>query len=258
VLWPVSAYLRGYSLPRYSTLTGKLYLSSFALAGRALTRLVPNPFHLIAITQYVRQAIKRVSGLDSSVIYPPVDVSSFSEGLSVPKREKTVLVISRISPEKQIERAIRILKIVNEKDEGWRLTVVGALSPFNTSYYEKLVSLGKGHNVQIRTNLSKQEILEAAASSSVYLHTMPGEHFGISVVEAMASGLIPVVPDSGGPVEFVPKSLRYEREQQAAEIIVGTGSASESFRQTLSRTAEGFSDASFRRNFRDYLHSIGF
>ncbi len=42
--------------------------------------------------------------------------------------------------------------------------------------------------------------------SKVYFHPMVGEHFGISIVEAMAAGLVPVVSDVGGPTEFVPKN----------------------------------------------------
>ncbi|MCK4483161.1 glycosyltransferase, partial [Candidatus Bathyarchaeota archaeon] len=35
--------------------------------------------------------------------------------------------------------------------------------------------------------------------AKVYLHIMPYDHFGISVVEGMASGCVPVVHRSGGP-----------------------------------------------------------
>lgn len=35
--------------------------------------------------------------------------------------------------------------------------------------------------------------------SSVGIHTMWNEHFGISVVEMMAAGLVVVAHDSGGP-----------------------------------------------------------
>ena len=36
-------------------------------------------------------------------------------------------------------------------------------------------------------------------SSSIGVHTMWNEHFGIGVVEYMAAGLIPIAHNSGGP-----------------------------------------------------------
>ena len=55
--------------------------------------------------------------------------------------------------------------------------------------------------------------------SKVYFHPMTGEHFGMTVVEAMAAGLIPVVPNDSGPAEFVPQEYQFNTIEQAAEII---------------------------------------
>jgi glycosyltransferase involved in cell wall biosynthesis len=49
---------------------------------------------------------------------------------------------------------------------------------------------------------------------------MIGEHFGMSVLEAMAAGLIPVVPNEGGLIEFVPQEYQFNTIEQAAEIIM--------------------------------------
>jgi glycosyltransferase involved in cell wall biosynthesis len=48
---------------------------------------------------------------------------------------------------------------------------------------------------------------------------MEGEHFGISIVEAMAFGCVPIVHNSGGMREFVPAKYRYQTAVDAAEII---------------------------------------
>jgi glycosyltransferase involved in cell wall biosynthesis len=48
---------------------------------------------------------------------------------------------------------------------------------------------------------------------------MIGEHFGMTVAEAMAAGLVPIVPSIGGPTEFVPHEYHYNTLEQAADIV---------------------------------------
>ena len=46
-------------------------------------------------------------------------------------------------------------------------------------------------------------VKEILAKAKVYVHCAQNEHFGISIVEAMAAGCVPVVHNSGGPREIV-------------------------------------------------------
>jgi glycosyltransferase involved in cell wall biosynthesis len=79
--------------------------------------------------------------------------------------------------------------------------------------------LGVSEKVKILTNVRRNRLKEILLDSKVYLHTAINEHFGISIVEAMSSGCIPVVHDSGGPREFVPQDLRYKSIEEAAEKV---------------------------------------
>lgn len=60
--------------------------------------------------------------------------------------------------------------------------------------------------VILETNICLNNLLYIMRESKVYFHPVVGEHFGISIVEAMAAGLVPVVSDVGRPTEFVPKN----------------------------------------------------
>merc|ERR1719259_1286444 len=59
--------------------------------------------------------------------------------------------------------------------------------------------LGVSDQVEWKRNVPFEELLGILKECSVGLHTMWNEHFGISVVEMQAAGLITVAHDSGGP-----------------------------------------------------------
>lgn len=48
------------------------------------------------------------------------------------------------------------------------------------------------NSVEIKCNISYQELMQTYQIASIGLHTMWNEHFGIGVVECMAAGLIVV------------------------------------------------------------------
>ena len=53
--------------------------------------------------------------------------------------------------------------------------------------------------VEFALNVSFEQLKKNLAKATIGLHTMWNEHFGIGVVECMASGCIVLAHDSGGP-----------------------------------------------------------
>ena len=61
------------------------------------------------------------------------------------------------------------------------------------------------HNVRFIANGAYSELQTYMKKASIGIHTMWNEHFGISVVEMMAAGLIVVAHNSGGPkMDIIP------------------------------------------------------
>lgn len=54
-------------------------------------------------------------------------------------------------------------------------------------------------NVEFKLNIPYCELVKELQLGTIGLHAMWNEHFGISVVEGMAAGLIMVAHNSGGP-----------------------------------------------------------
>ena len=69
------------------------------------------------------------------------------------------------------------------------------------------------------TDVSKPLLKKILLESKIYLHCAVNEHFGISLIEAMACGCLPLSNDSGGPKEFVPNDLRYTSIDDAVSKI---------------------------------------
>jgi len=75
-------------------------------------------------------------------------------------------------------------------------------------------------NYSVKANLPGNELRNILHDSSLYVHLMEGEHFGIAPVEGLASGCIAIVHDSGGIREFIPENYRWRTYEDLKSKIV--------------------------------------
>ena len=52
-------------------------------------------------------------------------------------------------------------------------------------------------------NIPYSKLIELMGQASIGIHTMRAEHFGIAIVEMMASGVITIAHNSAGPLEDI-------------------------------------------------------
>ena len=193
---------------------------------RALYDLTLNSTVILTNSEYSKESIKQLyNKTEPIVLNPPVDINRFRKLLvsSKSEREDTILVVSRFSPDKQIENAIKVAKILHDKKVEFRMIIVGNASRSDMDYLQLLSNMIDDNDlntyVKLEVGASFKRLLYLMGKSKVYLHPLVGEPFGISVAEAMAAGLIPVVPHIGGNSEFVPERYHYSKLEQASEII---------------------------------------
>lgn len=150
--------------------------------------------------------------IDSVVLYPPVDTDS----IKPLKKKKYILSVGRFFgylKDKKHEVMIKVYKGLqnSKKIDEWSLHLVGAASDGDESYLKKLQSLSKGFSIKFYPNLGYSDLVRLYGQSSLYWHAAGFgeddptrmEHFGISTVEAMAAGCVPVVINKGGQTEIV-------------------------------------------------------
>jgi len=155
------------------------------------------------------------------VHYPYVDSSVFTPE----KKEQIILSVGRFFTGeksglhcKRQDLMVRMFKrMVDEKLlEGWRLILIGTIDPGedNNAYAQRVAHEAKGYPIKIFHDASFEMLLQYYQHALVYWHAAgfgvdqykhptQVEHFGISPLEAMACGAVPVVVNKGGLPEIV-------------------------------------------------------
>jgi len=163
----------------------------------------------IASSKYVAERMRSRYGKEVKVIYPPVNLKEFH---NYPKK-KQVITVARFSKEKNLEEAVEIMNFLEEP-----YFIYGTSLGANKLYYEMLRRRIE-ENVELCNNRPRNELIEKLAESKVCLQTSV-ETFGISIVEAIASGCIPIVPNNSANIETVPfDELRYNTKAHAITKI---------------------------------------
>ena len=201
-------------------------------------------------SEYTRKAISNVFHIDAKILYPPVDVDTFQKIASKSNQKKNmILVVSRIAPDKQIENAIEVARLIRRRGIGKGMIIAGNLHHYDNNYYQQLKKMIADYDlsdcVSLQTNISFSKLVELMQLAKVYFHPRIDEHFGISIVEAMASGLVPIVSDVGGHTEFVPPKYHFHTLGHAADLIASAFEGTDSERRALSNFTAKFSSSNY-------------
>jgi glycosyltransferase involved in cell wall biosynthesis len=215
-------------------------------------------------SEFSKKAIAEELEIEARVLSPPVDIERFRNGaLTSNEREDIVLVLSRIVPYKKIENAIAVAKILKENKIGKGMKIIGNLYDDDfviSNYYSYLLQMVKECNLEdyisFETSINLEKIIESMRHAKIYLHTMSGESFGISTVEAMSAGLTPVVPHIGGHTEFVPQKYQFDTLEKASEIISSAFNVSYLGRVQMSNSVKKFSISNYTIAFQRLVDSL--
>lgn len=212
---------------------------------------------VFANSKFTAEAIKAEIGIDPIVLYPSVSNEILRNNKTDLNNERdvNVITVSRITSQKRLYFVPEIAKLTNKHI---KFTIVGLLDSLETltSLNRLARELGVSDRVKVLTNVTRENLRSMLLNSRAYLHTTVNEHFGISIVEAMALGCIPVVHNSGGPKEFVPSNQRYNTPKEAAEIVervVSNWSPIQA--RKVSDSADCFSENNFCKQFMNAFRS---
>ncbi len=120
----------------------------------------------------------------------------------LPETAKILLYVGRISPEKNIDLLIELMKILaNDAENDFRLLIAGD-GPKLEFIRTESRKIGN-EKVKILGYIGdKEKLANLYANADVFVHPNPREPFGIAPLEAMASGIPVVAPNEGGVLSY--------------------------------------------------------
>lgn len=195
----------------------------------------------IANSEQTSQEIKTHLGKDSEVIYPPIDISKFQ-----PEIGTGFVTISRLTERKGVSE---IVELFNSRDEG--LTVVGS-GPL----LEDLRQKASG-NVHVTGWVNEEEKVNILTDGGAFILNSGNESFGISPIEAMASGM-PIIARDGGytpnQVEDGFNGILFNSLEAGIERFISKGVSASV--DDLVNESRKYSRKSFASNFRRVIREV--
>lgn len=214
------AYLSDGSIPFVGT---KLYIHfQFPIEwvdGKSLKNRIKLFFvkKIFCNSYFTKSFIDKKLNIKSDILYPPVNLNIVNNI----KKENVILHVGRFDVDahesnyKKQDIMIDIFKkMIDGGLKNWKFKLIVGVKDKDKEKLNKLKEMSKGYPIELIENISNQELWEYYSKARIYWHATgygenlqkfpeKAEHFGISTVEAMGSGAVPVVINSGGQMEIV-------------------------------------------------------
>jgi len=231
----------------------KLIKAIYILFARVLSRLLLHPLKrspidtyslITANSEYTRSHIMRLWDRESEVLYPICD----DMNLRNIKKEKIILNVGRFfanNGENHHKRQDFLLetfsKMTDLWQKGWELHFAGSVAEDAEAlkYILKLLKSSNDLPVKFHFNSSYKELKSLYNQATIYWHATgygsdpekhpeKQEHFGITTVEAMSAGSIPIVINTAGQKEIVKHGVNGFLWNSQSELINLTGNIASS------------------------------
>jgi glycosyltransferase involved in cell wall biosynthesis len=176
--------------------------------------------HILTYSVFAQKWIKKYWKRNPLIIAPPVSFIFNDYNLAKYKKKNWICSVGRFFTlghgKKQEVMIEAFKKIYDQGCKDWELHLGGGLGnePSSIEFFQYLKDQSEGYPVYFHINVSRKEIEEIYLNSRIYWHAtgfdenesyqpVRFEHFGISPIEAVSAGCIPVLYKGGGLPEII-------------------------------------------------------
>ena len=229
------------------------------------------------ISEFSQHWIRKYWNRHSEILNPPVNVEDFYSG----EKKNQILSVGRFFTGSHNKKHLVMISAFNDMLESgladWELHLAGGTTQGENHerYLIEVIEQARNYPIFIHKNIPFKDLVKLYSESAVYWHAsgygededrdpVKFEHFGISTVESMASGCVPVVLGRGGQPEIVHHGkngflwLSNEELKSYTKKLI----RNENLRKKMSETAvydsRKYNKKSFNNKLEGLLKDIGF
>lgn len=197
---------------------------------------------IIAISRNVQDRISHYHNRESGLIYPPVDTSRYH----CEEYGNFWLSVNRLYPEKRIELQVDAFRQMPDE----RLVIVGGYAKGDhAAEYAERIGSTLPPNVTLRGEIGEEELRDLYSRCRGHICTALDEDYGLTPLEAMASGKPVVAVNEGGYRETVTKETGILVSPDAGSLIHAISAISlhpERYRDACLERARKFDSVGFQ------------
>lgn len=206
---------------------------------------------LVCNSKNTQNRLKKFLNANAQIINPPIETSRFN----YKKNGNFWLSVNRLFAAKRVDMQIKAFKrLPNEK-----LIIVGSYEQSkHFQQYAAYLNKIKPKNVEIRSWVDVNHLRELYANCKGFITTSIDEDFGMTPIEAMASGKPVIAPNEGGYKESVINSktgvlINNINEDKLIEAIKQIGKNPKRYKNACIKQARQFDTKVFIRKIKKVI-----
>ncbi|MDO8621147.1 MAG: glycosyltransferase family 4 protein [Candidatus Levybacteria bacterium] len=226
---------------------------------------------IICNSFFTKQYIDKKFNVESNVLYPPIFIKDKKT-----VKENIILHVGRFGVDKEGSNFKKqdfmiemFKKLINQGLRAWEFRLIIGVGRKDEGKLNLLKQKAKGYPIFIIDNPPNSVLWKNYAKAKIYWHATGfgenlekyperAEHFGISTVEAMGAGVVPVVINAGGQKEIVENGKNGFLWDTSEELITKTELLSKDLKlwETMSKASVEKASKFSGNRFKEELEMI--